>query len=100
MFNLNKKNAYYFFKDDSDPNPKRKKTDEVNETLVRIPLNRGWKRVTIVRAITRTGVRGDVSYYAPCGRKLRSFQEIDRVKSHKIVNIYIYVIDFLAFCVF
>jgi len=38
-----------------------------------------WKRVTIVRAITRTGVRGDVSYYAPCGRKLRSFQEIDRV---------------------
>ncbi len=39
-----------------------------------------WKRVTIVRAITRTGVRGDVSYYAPCGRKLRSFQEIDRVK--------------------
>ncbi len=66
----------------------------MNETLVRIPLNRGyveenffefsivalrWKRVTIVRAITRTGVRGDVSYYAPCGRKLRSFQEIDRV---------------------
>ncbi len=28
--------------DDSDPNPKRKKTDEVNETLVRIPLNRGY----------------------------------------------------------
>jgi len=30
------------FLDDSDPNPKRKKTDEVNETLVRIPLNRGY----------------------------------------------------------
>lgn len=29
------------FSDDSDPNPKRKKPDEVNETLVRIPLNRG-----------------------------------------------------------
>jgi hypothetical protein len=27
--------------DDSDPNPKRKKTDDVNETLVRIPLNLG-----------------------------------------------------------
>jgi hypothetical protein len=72
--------------DDSDPNPKRKKTDEVNETLVRIPLNRGWKRVTIVRAITRTGVRGDVSYYAPCGRKLRSFQEIDRYLSKKNIT--------------
>lgn len=35
--------------------------------------------MTIVRAITRTGVRGDVAYYAPDGRKLRSFQEIDRV---------------------
>jgi hypothetical protein len=29
------------FLDDSDPNPKRRKTEEVNETLVRIPLNRG-----------------------------------------------------------
>ncbi|CAF2792120.1 unnamed protein product [Rotaria sp. Silwood2] len=72
--------------DDSDPNPKRKKPDEVNETLVRIPLNRGWKRVTIIRAITRTGVRGDVSYYAPCGRKLRSFQEIDRYLSKKNIT--------------
>ncbi|CAF0844083.1 unnamed protein product [Adineta ricciae] len=72
--------------DDSDPNPKRKKIEEVNETLVRIPLNRGWKRVTIVRAITRTGVRGDVSYYAPCGRKLRSFQEIDRYLSKKNIT--------------
>jgi len=72
--------------DDSDPNPKRKKTDEVNETLVRIPLNLGWKRVTIVRAVTRTGVRGDVSYYAPCGRKLRSFQEIDRYLSKKNIT--------------
>ncbi|CAF3377823.1 unnamed protein product [Rotaria sp. Silwood1] len=71
---------------DSDPNPKRRKGEEVNETLVRIPLNRGWKRVTIVRAITRTGVRGDVSYYAPCGRKLRSFQEIDRYLSKKNIT--------------
>jgi len=46
-----------------------------------------WKRVTIIRAITRTGVRGDVFYYGPCGRKLRSFQEIDRVKnSSKLVD--------------
>ncbi|CAF0939581.1 unnamed protein product [Adineta steineri] len=72
--------------DDSDPNPKRRKTEEVNEALVRTPLNRGWKRVTIVRAITRTGVRGDVSYYAPCGRKLRSFQEIDRYLSKKNIT--------------
>lgn len=50
--------------------------EEIRETF----LFFRWKRVTIVRAITRTGVRGDVSYYAPCGRKLRSFQEIDRVR--------------------
>ena len=30
-----------FSLDDSDPNPKRKKIDEVNEALVRIPLNIG-----------------------------------------------------------
>jgi hypothetical protein len=27
--------------DDSDPNPKRRKIEEVNEALVGIPLNRG-----------------------------------------------------------
>jgi hypothetical protein len=27
--------------DDSDPNPKRRKTEEVNEALVGIPLHRG-----------------------------------------------------------
>jgi hypothetical protein len=35
----------FYFKqdisDDSDPNPKRRKTEEVNETLVGIPLRRG-----------------------------------------------------------
>ncbi len=36
-----KKKIFFLFVDDSDPNPKRKKTDEVNETLIRIPLNRG-----------------------------------------------------------
>ncbi len=34
-----------FFLDDSDPNPKRRKTEEVNETLVGIPLNRGYERL-------------------------------------------------------
>ncbi|CAF0760101.1 unnamed protein product [Didymodactylos carnosus] len=73
--------------DDSEANSrKRRKTEDVNEELVRIPLNRSWKRVTVVRAITRTGVRGDVCYYAPCGRKLRSFQEIDRYLSRKSIS--------------
>lgn len=27
--------------DDSDPNPKRRKNEEVNEALVRLPLSRG-----------------------------------------------------------
>lgn len=31
-----------FFSDESDPNAKRRKTEEVNETLVRIPLNTGF----------------------------------------------------------
>ncbi|CAF0727334.1 unnamed protein product [Didymodactylos carnosus] len=73
--------------DDSEANSRRRrKTEDVNEELVRIPLNRSWKRVTVVRAITRTGVRGDVCYYAPCGRKLRSFQEIDRYLSRKTIS--------------
>jgi hypothetical protein len=101
--------------DETDPNPKRRKIEEVNEALVRLPLSLGyvWPMLIEVamhrellqmetchnrsshythRSVTHlgtrrwwqqvfffAGVRGDVSYYAPCGRKLRSFQEIDRV---------------------
>ncbi|KAI0984358.1 hypothetical protein GJ496_006960 [Pomphorhynchus laevis] len=64
--------------DDNNVIKRRRKPDEPDEVLIRLPLTLGWLRKTHVRLITKTGVRGDVVYFSPDGRKLKSFQEIDR----------------------
>ncbi|VDK21822.1 unnamed protein product, partial [Anisakis simplex] len=37
-----------------------------------------WRRQTCIRSISATGVRGDVIYYAPCGKRLGSYAEVIR----------------------
>jgi hypothetical protein len=54
---------------------------EIFEAKIKLPLKYGWKRETIVKELHRNGVKGDVIYYSPCGRRLRSFQEIERYLS-------------------
>ncbi|KFM75592.1 Bromodomain adjacent to zinc finger domain protein 2B, partial [Stegodyphus mimosarum] len=49
-----------------------------DEREVQIPLEHGWRRETRIRCFSRSGVRGEVSYYAPCGKKLRSYPEVVR----------------------
>ncbi|EPB80343.1 Methyl-CpG binding domain protein [Ancylostoma ceylanicum] len=38
----------------------------------------GWRRQTCIRSIAASGVRGDVVYYAPCGKKLSTYAEVLR----------------------
>ncbi|XP_076069056.1 bromodomain adjacent to zinc finger domain protein 2B-like isoform X3 [Oratosquilla oratoria] len=60
----------------SPPAKKRKMiTDEVQ---LRVPLTYGWRRETTMRAITQSGVRGEVIYYAPCGKPFRQYPDIIR----------------------
>ncbi|XP_030764884.1 bromodomain adjacent to zinc finger domain protein 2B-like isoform X3 [Sitophilus oryzae] len=43
-----------------------KKQKQYDERLLRVPLERGWKRETVIRGVTKNGgIRGDVSYAAP-----------------------------------
>ncbi|VDP51472.1 unnamed protein product [Heligmosomoides polygyrus] len=37
-----------------------------------------WRRQTCIRSIAASGVRGDVVYYAPCGKKLSTYAEVLR----------------------
>ncbi|GIY66252.1 bromodomain adjacent to zinc finger domain protein 2B [Caerostris extrusa] len=37
-----------------------------------------WRRETRIRCFSRSGVRGEVAYYTPCGKKLRSYPEVVR----------------------
>lgn len=39
---------------------------QVNLNELRSPLDKGWKRETVIRGLTKNGqIRGDVYYYAP-----------------------------------
>ncbi|XP_042225949.1 bromodomain adjacent to zinc finger domain protein 2B-like isoform X5 [Homarus americanus] len=61
---------------ESPPTKKRKMiTDEVS---LRVPLMYGWRRETTMRTITQSGVRGEVIYYAPCGKPFRQYPDIMR----------------------
>ncbi|CCD65251.2 Bromodomain adjacent to zinc finger domain protein 2 [Caenorhabditis elegans] len=60
---------------ESDSPEEGKKT---NEAMLRLPLQLGWRRQTCVRSIASAGVKGDVSYFAPCGKKLSTYSEVVR----------------------
>ncbi|CAH1966841.1 unnamed protein product [Acanthoscelides obtectus] len=43
-----------------------KKQKQYDERLLRVPLEKGWKRETIIRGLTKNGgIKGDVTYSAP-----------------------------------
>ena len=51
-------------------------TDEL-----RLPLQMGWKREINVREYSKSGIRGDVVYFAPCGKKFKQYPDIIRVRT-------------------
>ncbi|XP_018573491.1 bromodomain adjacent to zinc finger domain protein 2B isoform X3 [Anoplophora glabripennis] len=43
-----------------------KKQKQYDERLLRVPLEKGWKRETVIRGLTKNGgIKGDVTYNAP-----------------------------------
>lgn len=59
-----------------------KKHKQYDERALRIPLERGWKRETIIRGISKSGgIKGDVIYIAPdSGNKFKQMSDISQVK--------------------
>ena len=43
------------------------------------PLAAGWKRETTIREYTKSGIRGEVVYVAPCGKRFKQYPDIIRV---------------------
>ncbi|XP_022779270.1 bromodomain adjacent to zinc finger domain protein 2B-like isoform X4 [Stylophora pistillata] len=65
--------------DPSTPGTPRKRRRAVSEEDAKIPLAKGWRRQTRLRQVgTAGGLRGDVYYFAPCGKKLRTYPEVTR----------------------
>jgi hypothetical protein len=42
-------------------------------------LERGWKRSTTILAIGTRGFIGEVLYFAPCGKKMKTIPDVMRV---------------------
>ena len=62
------------------PSAKRRKLNP-NDKDLQVPLERGWKRETVIKGLGKTGViKGDVSYYSPCGKTFRSSQDLLKVR--------------------
>ncbi|XP_064471785.1 bromodomain adjacent to zinc finger domain protein 2B-like isoform X2 [Ornithodoros turicata] len=64
-------------KDEFERSPKRRRYHRGEQEL-RAPLERGWQRQTKIRCFSKGGIRGEVFYIAPCGKKLKSYPEVMR----------------------
>lgn len=64
--------------DGGDDRPSKRRRFVSDEAALRIPLTQGWKRETLIRAIGKSGVRGEVTYYSPSGRRFRQYPDVVR----------------------
>ena len=63
----------------SDDRPSKRRRFVSEESALRVPLNHGLKRETWIRAIiSKSGVRGEVTYYSPSGRRFRQYPDVVR----------------------
>ena len=64
--------------DPSDDRPFKRRRFVANESALKLPLSLGWKRETLIRAIGKSGVRGEVTYFSPSGRRFRQYPDVVR----------------------
>jgi len=69
------------------PSAKRRKL-RPSERDLQMPLERGWKRETVIKGLGKTGViKGEVSYYSPCGKTFRSSPDLVKVGSNILQSV-------------
>ena len=66
------------FDSDGRPSSSKKRRFVSDESALRVPLSLGWKRETLIRSIGKSGVRGEVTYYSPSGRRFRQYPDVVR----------------------
>ncbi len=53
-------------------------SEAAEAAALRLPLELGWKRETLIRSVSEAGVRGDVTYTSPSGRRFRQYADVVR----------------------
>lgn len=62
------------------PSAKKRKLNPSEKDL-QVALEHGWKRETVIKGLGKTGViKGDVTYYSPCGKTFRNTPELLKVR--------------------
>lgn len=51
----------------------------MDEAALQIPLDNGFRRTTTIHAIGKRGFIGEVLYYGPCGKKMKTIPDVMRV---------------------
>lgn len=65
-----------------------KDRESVNEEDIRLPLRFGWRRHTIIKRLGTSGIKGEVLYFSPDGKKLKNQQDVVRyITRHNVRNI-------------
>ncbi|XP_025270711.1 bromodomain adjacent to zinc finger domain protein 2B isoform X12 [Camponotus floridanus] len=65
------------------PSAKRRKL-RPSERDLQMPLERGWRRETVIKGLGKSGViKGEVSYYSPCGKTFRNSADLAKFLEHQ-----------------
>lgn len=59
--------------------PTKKPRVQMDEAALQIPLDNGFRRTTTIHAIGKRGFIGEVLYYGPCGKKMKTIPDVMRV---------------------
>ena len=63
----------------SSGSPSKKRCVQMDEKELTVPLEHGWNRQTIISGMGRRGIVGEVLYFAPCGKKMKTIPDVMRV---------------------
>jgi hypothetical protein len=70
---------FNFVSDTCDGSSVKRPRVQTDERELKVPLERGWKRSTTILAIGKRGFIGEVLYFAPCGKKMKTIPDVMRV---------------------
>ncbi|KAK6180630.1 hypothetical protein SNE40_008641 [Patella caerulea] len=67
---------------------RKKRRLVTDESELRIPLEHSWSRQTTIHTMGRRGIVGEVLYFAPCGKKMRTIPDVIRyLDRHNITDL-------------
>merc|ERR1719233_412303 len=72
------------FHEDGSTKGKRYYATELDD--LQAPMNNGWRRETAIREYTKSGIRGEVVYVAPCGKRFKQYPDIIRYLEKRGIN--------------